>query len=172
MNAGLENAFARNRADLYRFAYRMLHTPESAEECTQEAFLRLAQSADFAESSSGHETVRRWLFVVVRNLCISRLRRETRGHAALSSIADAAYDGPEMPSEVGQSTERREWVARAVRALPPGQREVVVLREYQGMSYAEIAAIIGCTEGTVKSRLARGRETLRRRLAPLWEVYR
>ena len=159
-------AAERHYGDLYRFAYRMIQAREAAEDMVQEAFLRLARTGPSLED----EPLRRWLFVVVRHLCISHLRREIvrRG---LDPPPDHPAQDP-GPSVAAETEERSSWIARTVAELPVDQREAIVLREYQQMSYAEIAAIVDCSLGTVRSRLARARATLRLALAAQLEDYR
>jgi len=76
------------------------------------------------------------------------------------------------PADAHDSCEKAARVREAVAGLPPHLREVVLLREYEDMTYAGIAAVLGCNEGTVKSRLARARMALRERLLPLTEDLR
>jgi len=159
------DSFGENYRDLYRFAVRMLDDPESAEDAVQESFLRLVQENN--ERLQG-ESARRWLFVVVRNLCISQLRKKARQEFAvqLEDLQSAAM----TPSEAVQANERSACVKTAVQELPIPLREIVILREYENMRYADIAAILGCPVGTVRSRLAAARDRLRKRLEPLMEA--
>lgn len=166
MHSPLRDAFRRNYRDIYGFAYRMVGNHEEAEDIAQEAFLRLARNAS---ADLKGESARRWLFVVARNHAISRLRRNARHHEVTLDGVAAVESPAANPGEAEASLERCAQVRAAVLELPPHMREVVVLREYEGMAYAEIAAVVGCSEGTVKSRLARAREVLRKRLSPLLE---
>ncbi|MFH1744126.1 MAG: RNA polymerase sigma factor [bacterium] len=162
----LEN-LSENYRDVYRFAYRMLGSHETAEDIVQESFLRLARENPKALVG---ESARRWLFVVARNLCISHLRKHARQpHIGLDSLNELETPGAD-PGQSAQAIERSELIKKVVSELPLVLREVVILREYEGHSYAEIAALLGCPAGTVKSRLAAARETLRKRLEPLMEV--
>lgn len=79
-----------------------------------------------------------------------------------------AHAGPESPYQILEEAERQEVVKRALASLAQPYRTVVVLREIEGLSYDEIAQVVGVAEGTVKSRLLRGRELLRRKLASYW----
>ena len=159
----------RHYESLYRFAYRMLGNSEMAEDVAQEALLRMVHHRP--QGLEG-ESVRRWLFVVARNLCMSHLRRRA------ARREEPLDDAPEVPSpglnpaEIAQMAERSKWIRDTVAQLPPAMREVVILREYEGMNYAQIAEIANCSLGTVRSRLARAREELRKRLQPLLEELR
>lgn len=150
---------------LHRFAARMLGRADLAEEVAQEALLRLAGSGLALQG----ESARRWLFVVARNLCLSHLRHASRFPEVPLNDFDKASAGPN-PAQAALLEERRRLVAEAVAALPPPMREVIVLREFEELDYAQIAEATGCNLGTVKSRLARAREELRKRLAPMLEV--
>lgn len=153
---------------IYRFAYRMLQERETAEDVSQEVFLRLAAGAPHMNA----EATRRWLFVVARNLCLSELRRASVRARSLREIAGEGPAPIRSPSSQATADEVGEQIAKVIAGLEPEFREVVVLREYEGLDYAEIAAILGCAEGTVKSRLARARERLREGLRPYWESQR
>lgn len=158
----LERTILAHYSDLYRFAWRMLGGAEEARDVVQEACLRLVREA---RTRLEDNQARRWLFVVVRNLCISRLRERPRT-LALDDYPEPASPRP-GPAEAMLAAERSRLVRRAVAALPPHLREVVILREYEDLDYARIAEITGTAPGTIKSRLARAREQLRRELAPL-----
>jgi len=107
-------------------------------------------------------SLRAYLFGIARNLALKRMRLSERESEELEDT-EADLD----PLEDLLSAERSEVVARAVLALPPFQREAIVLFEYEELSLEEIAEVAGIEAGAVKARLHRARETLRRRLAPL-----
>jgi len=159
---------ADNYSDIHGFAYRMTGNRETARDIAQETFLRYVERDG---APNGEESARRWLFVVARNLCLSRFRTESR-HSAAPPDSLLSIDSVTDPSTLGEQAERSAWVQAAVMRLPSEMREVIVLREYANLGYAEMAAVIGCAEGTVKSRLARARETLAKLLAPNVEDYR
>lgn len=152
---------------LYRYAYRLLGgDAEQAADIVQEACLRLVRS--MAGAAAPSET-RRWLFVVARNLCLSQLRRRGRWREeSLEGHAEPRAGGLD-PARAFQAGERSRYVAEAVAGLALEFREVLILREYEGMSYEAIAAITELPLGTVRSRLARAREALRQSLRPMWE---
>ena len=160
-----ENLDQRYR-ELYRFAFRLLGRHEVAEDVVQEAFLRLAR--DGPDGLEG-ESVRRWLYVTTRNLCVSHFRTSARHpEVTVDTFTTSCAPGPN-PAETAAAGERSTLVKAAIEHLPLAMREALVLREYEGMNYAQIADITGCSLGTVKSRLARAREQLRKQLRPLWE---
>ncbi len=158
--------FIDHYADLYCFARRMLGSHANAEDVTQEAMLRFVRNkAGELEGIS----CRKWLFVVVRNLCISQLRHKaSRVEFSLDECAEACSCFT-TPSDSALSNERAVQVENAIAGLSPDMREVIILREYESMNYEEISGIIGCPVGTVRSRLARARSELQRRMKPFME---
>lgn len=167
MNEAFSHNLESHHAEIFRYIYRMTGNWEEAQDLTQEAFTRWAAND---RPLNGQDANRRWLFVVARNLAFSHLRNQTRDrrHASLSQ---AGIPPPvASPRELESTDETARLVARAVKALPPDLREVVVLREYESMTYDEIAHITGAALGTVKSRLARARALLRKKLSAILEV--
>ncbi len=144
---------------LFRFAWRLTGSVTSAEDVIQECFLALIEGTSF-DADQG--SMRAYLFGITRNLALKRVHMAERESEELEDA-----EGAPNPLEDLLSAERSEVVARAVAALPPGQREALILFEYEELSLEEIAEVTGVETGAVKARLHRARETLRRRLAPL-----
>jgi RNA polymerase sigma-70 factor (ECF subfamily) len=151
--------YRRYRTPLFRFAWRLTGSVATAEDVLQECFLALIEGARFDVDRG---SLRAYLFGIARNLALKRVRLSERESEELEDT-EADLD----PLEDLLSAERSEVVARAVLALPPFQREAIVLFEYEELSLEEIAEVAGIEAGAVKARLHRARETLRRRLAPL-----
>jgi RNA polymerase sigma-70 factor (ECF subfamily) len=157
--------YERHRTPVFRFACRMLGSSPMAEDVTQECFLSVLRRPEAFRAERA--SLRTYLCAIARHLALKQLRK--RGE---ETIVDEAPD--EAPAQAGGSDpldvvlqqEAAEAVRQAVAALPPLQREAVVLFEYQEMSLADIAAVCEIDVGTVKSRLHRARERLRRTLAP------
>lgn len=152
------------REPVYRLARRMLHSHEDAADVAQEVFIRVHRAlAKFAARSQ----LRTWLFRITVNLCLDYSGRRSRD--ALAGLREflwqpaAAHDGP---VEHAERRELAEVVARAIDALPPRQKAMVVLRVYQDLPYAEIGRIMGCAEGTVKATMFAAFGKLRNALAP------
>jgi RNA polymerase sigma-70 factor, ECF subfamily len=169
-NAGDETAFyalyERHRRPIFRFGYRMLGSVPVAEDLVHECFLVLLQHPGRFDPSRA--SLRTFLGAVARNLAFKQLRR--RG---VETATDDLPDRPEPESRDGAAPlgrllegERSSAVQDAVGSLPPLQREVLVLFEYEGLSLAEVAEVVEADVGTVKARLHRARERLRRQLAP------
>jgi RNA polymerase sigma-70 factor (ECF subfamily) len=154
------NLYDRHKAPLFRFAWRLTGSVPAAEDIIQECFLTLLKGARF-DAAQG--SLRQYLFGVTRNLALQRRRASER-----ESEEDEERELAPSPLEDVLSAERAEVVARAVAELPPLQREAVILFEYEELPLEEIAGILETEIGTVKARLHRAREALRRRLAPLF----
>jgi RNA polymerase sigma-70 factor (ECF subfamily) len=160
--------YERHRTPVFRFACRMLGSPTLAEDVTQECFLSILRRPEAFRAERA--SLRTYLCAIARHLALKQLRK--RGQETLVDDPPEAASGPpaaagEDPLRSAVAAEEAEVVRAAVLALPPLQREAVVLFEYQEMSLAEVAAVCDTDVGTVKSRLHRARERLRRTLTPL-----
>jgi len=147
-------------------AFRVLGSHEDAREVSQEAFLKAYRAIGGFQQRARFSS---WLYQIALNLCRDRLRRK-RGRYLVSLDEMGEDEGarllPQAPSVHGdvEALDLSERVARAVAELAPEQREVIVLKEYQDLTFAEIAEILGTPVSTVKTRLYRGLTQLRRRL--------
>ncbi len=146
-------------------AWRLLGSDEEAREVTQEAFLKAYRSLS---GFKGEARFSSWLYQIAINLCRDRLRRrKTRATVSLSELEEA---GPVLiePRPGAQEELIREDLAgavrRAIQTLPAEQREILILKEYQGLTFAEIAQALDVPISTVKTRLYRGLGQLRLRL--------
>jgi RNA polymerase sigma-70 factor (ECF subfamily) len=155
----------------YRLALRVLRDEESARDVVQEGFFKVYRSLDRFEGRSGFYT---WLYRVVMNLCLDAKRRDRSNRhvewdeavpvAADPGAADAAselYRERSGPAGSLERAELRKFVARAIEQLPDDARQTLVLREIEGLSYAEIAECLGVPKGTVMSRLHHARRRVR-----------
>ena len=150
-------AYGRHKDILYRFAWRMTGSPTAAEDLVQECFLVLLGNPAAFDVRRG--TLRSFLIGITRNLSLKQLRGERTFDELDEDYAACQPIDPE-------GLERAGVVARAVAALPPLQREALILAEYEELPLEEIARIVGAELAAVKSRLHRARENLRRMLAP------
>jgi RNA polymerase sigma-70 factor (ECF subfamily) len=157
---------------VYSLCLRMLGNPQAAEDATQDAFLSAFRSiASFRGSS-----FRPWLMRIAANACTDELRRRRR-RPALSLDAplpgsDDHLDVPDPaagPEREALRSEDAATIQQALMTLPAEQRLAVILCDIQGFAYEEIALAMRSSVGTVKSRIARGREKLRRELKGLKE---
>ena len=158
-DAEFQTAFDQHKDAVYRFAWRMSGSAAAAEDITQDVFVGLLRYPDRFDPARG--TLRAFLLGIARNLALRHWRAEHRFEPLDDEQPGVAEPVDLERGEVG------DIVGRAVRALRPLQREVVILAEYEGLTLAEVARAVDADVGTVKSRLHRARESLRRTLAPL-----
>lgn len=153
----------------YNLARWLLRDAPAAEDAVQEASMRAFRYID----SLRGDDARPWLLGIVRNTCFTMLERQRNDpdmvefdgsefEAAIGAADQSAGD----PAALLQRQRTRVHVDAAIGALSPTLREVIVLREFEDLEYAEIAKIVGVPVGTVMSRLSRARERLRRALSP------
>ena len=142
---------------VYRFVLRMVGSHDDALELTQEAFVKAWQALPEWQPDAQFRT---WLFRIAANAATDALRRrKVVQFVALDADYDAPDGGPAPEAQL-QAKQQLKALDTALRRLPSDQREIVLLREIEDMSYSEISATLGISEGTVKSRLARAREAL------------
>ena len=163
--------FARHRDRLWAVALRTMGNPEDAADGLQDGMVAAFRRAG---SYRGEAAVTTWLHRVVVNACLDRLRAaKIRRFDALPDdvedrgtvVATAAHD--DQPDAAAEDAERRQRVLAALGTLPPEQRAALVLVDMEGYPVADVAQMLGCAEGTVKSRCSRGRTKLAVLLADL-----
>jgi RNA polymerase sigma-70 factor, ECF subfamily len=167
----LERLLARHQAQVYRFGMKMCRDPEDARDVLQDTLLAMARSVrDFRGASS----ISTWLYTIARSFCIKKRRRskfapsqerslDTDAAPEAARLADPARapDGALADRQVGEAIEQ------AIAALEPGYREVLLLRDVEGLSASEVAEVVGISTQAVKSRLHRARLAVRGQVAPL-----
>lgn len=168
VRAGDDEAFAaivdRYKDSLVRYLTRLTGSYDRAEEVAQEAFVRLYLNASkYREEGK----LAPYLYRVATNYVRSELARVKRwtGVRHFFSPETIAQSTPQHEALMSEASTK---VASALESLPVAYRAAVILREIEGWSYDEIAAALDCNSGTVKSRISRGRELLKRMLAPYW----
>jgi RNA polymerase sigma-70 factor (ECF subfamily) len=154
-----KRAFDEYHQAVYSFAWRLTGRPDMAEDITQECFLVLLRTPERFDPERGSMKV--YLFAIARNLALKQYRDDRAG-TPLEDSDDLVAIDPRESLDVASA------VGAAVGSLPRLQQEALILFEYEGVTLEEIAQIVGAEVGTVKSRLHRARERLRRMLA----VYR
>lgn len=168
VRSGDRDAFAglidRHKDAVVGYLTRLTGQRDRAEDLAQETFLRLFRAAD-GYREQGY--LRAWLFRIATNLVRSEERRERRLRLLLPFLGGRPHAEPAAPSGLLRQELHRE-VASAVAALPLRYRVPLVLHEIEGWAYADIARELGCREGTVKSRIHRGRQHLKQKLEPYW----
>lgn len=168
-NEGDSDAFAelveRYHRPVVHFTQRMVGSREDAEDIAQESFVRVYRYLHRLEPQAKFSTL---LFGISRNLALNFLRDSgRRGRGVTYSLTDRdnqdipLEDETLRPDRLARLSEIEQRVEEGIMKLSPKHREVLVLRELQGLDYASIAKIVKCRKGTVKSRIARAREQLR-----------
>lgn len=157
----LVTAYEKN---VYNIALRMVGDPEDAADMTQETFIKAYRALSGFRGDSKFSS---WLYRIASNVCLDFLRSRSRHPQVSLSGADeddrTAFELPDMsqnPEEQLMKKLSMEAVRRGLGQLPEQQRQILVLRELGGLSYAELAQTLGLEEGTVKSRIFRARKRL------------
>ena len=153
---------------IFALAYRTLGREEDARDVVQEAFLRAYRGL---RGFKGEAKFSSWLYRITLNLCRDWIRRERRAPVVQTpegtdavDLADAQATPAESVEELVSRRELSRAVARAMAELPEEQRTAILLKEYHGLTFQEIADQLGCPLSTVKTRLYQGLSVLRRRL--------
>jgi len=155
---------------VYNLAYRMSNNSQEAEDISQEAFLRAYQSLSHFNPSYKFST---WLYQITLNIIRDRFKKKELNYVSLDAPVETDdsefYSQPadltNNPEEIVTQKENIQAIQKAIYSLPLKYREIVVLRHLQDLSYIEIANILKLPTGTVKVRLYRAREQLRKILA-------
>jgi RNA polymerase sigma-70 factor (ECF subfamily) len=169
---GFDNLVRRWERPLFAFTYRLLGREEEARDVCQETFLRVWRQAGRFRKGSRFST---WMYQIALNLCRDLGRRQRRWSKILVEAPDAREERPlpeaAAPADAAASPEEevarrhlRQAVRHALDRLPPPMREVLVLKQYEGLTFREIAHLLDCPESTVKSRLYEGLTRLRTQL--------
>lgn len=152
---------------VYNLCLRLCHSAEDAEDLAQETFIRIYRHLG---SFDGRASLKTWIYRVTVNQCSSRLSRRKLPTLPLRSTEDPEEEGvllvdPERnPESLSLARDAAERVEAALRLLQPNFRTAVILRDIDGLSYEEIAEVLEIQIGTVRSRIARGRDGLRQLL--------
>ena len=169
--AALETLLVRYQPHLYRFGLRMCGNADDASDVAQESLMAMARSVrDFR----GDASVASWLYTIIRRLCIRKRRRskfapaheeslDAPGSKVVQRLADPTPD----PEQGAAGREIEAALATAIDHLDPGQREVLLLRDVEGLSAPEVAQVLGLSVEAVKSRLHRARLAVRQQIAPV-----
>jgi RNA polymerase sigma-70 factor (ECF subfamily) len=157
--AAFEGLVERYYQRIDRLAQHVVRHPTVAEDITQEVFLRAYRAIP---RFRGEASFYSWLYRIAINLCLNHLRRQANRLSLAAEPEDAAVAAD--PSSLLEAQEQERLVRRAIDALPPHYRIAVILRDLEGLSYQEIADILGIPLGTVKSRINFGKRLLREKL--------
>lgn len=157
---------------VYRLAIQITKNHEDANDVMQETFLKVYESIEGFRKESAFET---WLYRIIVNQALNLVRRRDRRRE--SSLSDeneidprfnlrGSSGYPNSPHDDVEKKELQKWVTQAVDSLPAKHRTVVILHEFEGFTHPQIATILNCSEGTVRSRLHYARRKLRDLLKP------
>jgi len=174
-STAMERLILRYQQRIYNAVYRMCANPDDAAELTQDTFVKVIENID---GFGGRSSFYTWLFRIAMNLTINHCKRKARidfgsfdaeqfrpGGEGVSALKEILCDGRAVgPGEAAENTELCRLVLRELGRMDEMHRAVLVLRDIEGMDYAQIAAVLDVEVGTVKSRLSRARNTLRRML--------
>jgi RNA polymerase sigma-70 factor, ECF subfamily len=166
----LETLLERHEARLYRFARRLCRHREDAEDVLQESLLAAARGLS---GFRGASSVGTWLYTIARSFCIKKRRKSVFAPAEVSLDTEASLaargvpDPARRPDEALEASRLETALERAIAGLDRPYREVLLLRDVEGLSAAEVAGVTGLSVPAVKTRLHRARARLREALAPL-----
>lgn len=162
-----EQLVLKYQRQIYTVAYRFMGNHEDASDLAQEAFIRAYKSID---RFRGESSLKTWLYHIVSNVCRDELRKRKKGQslsldAPVSTeegeISRQTEDWTYAPEHIYESKETQYYIQEALNKLTPDYKEVLILREIEGLSYEEIANYLGLSLGTIKSRLNRARKAMR-----------
>lgn len=161
------------QSKIYALAFRYMNNEEDAYDMTQEAFIKAFRSL---RSFKGDSSFGTWIYRVTANVCLDELRRRKRRISTLSLDEPlATQDGETVGKEIAdqqptqdiifEQQEFSQYIQHLVGQMKPEHKNVIILRDMMQMSYEEIAGVLDTSIGTVKSRLSRARNILRKKLA-------
>ena len=162
---------------VFGMAYSLLSDYEDAKDASQEVFIKVYKSISSFKGQSAFTT---WLYVICRNVCNDILRkRQKNGNIVLSLDDDESDNNPvkeiksdaPAPEEQAELSETQRAVWDAINSLKLEHREILIYSDMQQLSYEEVAHILKCPVGTVKSRLNRARNALRKKLSDKRELF-
>lgn len=165
-----EELVARYERKVYSIAYRFTGNKEDAYDLAQEAFLRAYQSLKNFKNNASFST---WISKIISNICIDQLRKIKRNPQTSldeeiwleeGSVTKQIQDGGPTPEQIIENKELKKYLQGLILQLNPEYRMVIVLRDIYGYSYEEIAEMMDCSLGTVKSRLNRARKALKQKI--------
>ena len=169
--AVFDTLFTRYQKRTYRLVQRFVPNHEDALDITQDAFMRAYQGLGNFKSQCQFYS---WLYRITVNLCIDFLRKKSRSEVMVYE-SDGSDELPmanfpdlrsDSPAKAAENKELRIQIRKAIRQLPPKQRQIFILRHWDGLSLKDIAAAVGRSDGTVKAHLFHAHRNLRKHLSP------
>ncbi len=169
--AVFDTLFTRYQKRTFRLVQRFVPNHEDALDITQDAFIRAYQGLSNFKSQCQFYS---WLYRITVNLCIDFLRKKSRSEVMVYESEDSdelpMANFPDLrsvsPAKAAENKELRTQIRKAIRQLPPKQRQIFILRHWDGLSLKDIATVVGRSDGTVKAHLFHAHRNLRKHLQP------
>ena len=161
----------------YNIAYRMMGNEEDAKDMAQEAFIKIYKSIQNFREESSFST---WLYRIVTNVCLDELRKRKKDKLVPLELSIETDKGTaivelsaerETPEDIYERVEKKQLIQNAISSLGEDYKTVIILRDIQGFGYEEIATMLNCSLGTIKSRINRARNQLKDKLRYQLELY-
>jgi len=161
--------FERYKKPILNYALRVTGNRADAEDVVSEVMLAVFVKKDMYQPIAKFST---WIFTITRNNCVTKLRKRknifslwVRNETGEEELLDPADPAAALPDELVKEKEMTAQIKKAIEKLPETQREALVLREYQDLSYEEISQVLGCSLDNVKILIFRARERIRQELS-------
>ena len=164
-----ESLIQSHSAAVFAYVWRLLGDEADAEDCLQETFLR-AYRAYPRLVANGHANPTAWLYRIATNTARTHLRQRSRAASRTAALDPELLPAADGPAALAEQRQTLAAVAAAVEALPYQQRAALILRKYQALGYAEVAATLGCSEAAARANVYQALKKLRAVLAGTWEV--
>lgn len=160
--AAFEELVREHERKIYNLCFNTMGSAEDAADMAQETLLKAWRALERFDGRSGLGT---WLYRIAVNTCLDELRRrKNRTAISMQSLAEKGWEPEDDSGDFVERSIQREEVRHALQELPEEYRTVLILRDIQGFSYEEIASILECPVGTVRSRLNRARGNIAKKL--------
>ena len=173
-DSAIEELLRRYQSRIYRYGMKMCRDPEDAKDVLQDTMLTMSQSL---RNFRGASSLTTWLYAIARSFCIKKRRKSKFAPTEEISLSgmDSDRSGPvsaasAQPDHIVSAKELGNYLNKAVQSLEPMYRDVLLLRDGEGLSAAEVAEVLGVRVDAVKSRLHRARLAVREQMAPLLGV--
>jgi RNA polymerase sigma-70 factor (ECF subfamily) len=154
----IETLLSAHSAAIFAYLWRLLRDADDAEDCLQDTFLRAYRAYG---RLGGHSSPQAWLYRIATNVARTRLKQRAREAVRTSALDPELVAAGPGPAEQAAHSALLESVARAVDALPHQQRSAILLRQYQGLSYPQIAAVLDCSQDAARANVYQGMKKLR-----------
>lgn len=145
-------------AKIHRFAYRFFSDSSEADEIAQKTLIRVYEKVRHLDQPGNFPA---WIYRVANNLCLDELKRAGRRKSTTLESSGEQASVNNSPADILETKELGEWIQKALMTLPDEQRVVIILKEFEGLKFREIAEILEEPENTVKSRMYYGLKSLR-----------